>query len=400
MPTPTKRPPRARESIGFFGGGLALGALGWVFLSAPDTAFEATAHEPELSRFTYWKDIRPLLGEHCAGCHVGNSPAPVNLMRYTEVLPWANAIARQVLTRQMPPWLPEDGVGDLAHARTLDERETNLLVDWAIGLAPEGRPPEEGAAALTDAGSGSRAAFADDLPATRLRLEAPVEIGEMESEAALCRPLVRSEGVGTAASGFELLPGDAWPILRRARVLIGNGCETAVPLFTWVPGQGRRTRPDGVVDLLPTGSGLFLELRYRKSFDTEGLGYVDAPEIVVFPPDRAGGAVVETVALEPGDSRLPGAALLAVLPPDGLVLGDEGFAVQAVSADGEVEPLLRITRFDEDWAEKYAFRAPIRLDADISIRVSHPGALVDLIRPGGAAATGASSPSGPRPEVP
>ena len=48
-------------------------------------------------------------------------------MRYLEALPWANSIARQVLERRMPPWLPDDGAGDFAHARTLDERETDLL---------------------------------------------------------------------------------------------------------------------------------------------------------------------------------------------------------------------------------------------------------------------------------
>ena len=74
------------------------------------------------------------------------------------------------------------------------------------------------------------------------------------------------------------------------------------------------------------------------------------------------------------------ATLLSVLPPEGLDPGPDGFAVEAVGTDGAVTPLLRIRRFDADWAEKFAFREPVRLAAGAAIRVSHPGAIVDLVR--------------------
>ena len=124
------------------------GGIAAVLLAVPGWFGTAAAHEPELSRYTYWRDIRPVIEQHCASCHSGSGPAPVNLMRYLEALPWANSIARQVLERRMPPWLPDDGTGEFAHGRTLDERETDLLVDWAIGLAP-GRPSAGGGAGGT-----------------------------------------------------------------------------------------------------------------------------------------------------------------------------------------------------------------------------------------------------------
>lgn len=331
----------------------------------------AAAHEPELSRYTYWQDIRPVLERQCSSCHSGTGPAPVNLMRYLEALPWANSIARQVLERRMPPWLPDDGAGDFAHARSLDERETDMLVDWAIGLAPEGRAPVDGSAAPR---------VASDLPAPRLTLVEPVLIGEMESEAAACMALVRGHGVGEAAAGFALVPGEAVSILRRAVLHAGEDCASGAPIFTWVVGQGPRMRPEGAFDRLPAQAGLFLQLTYRKGFDTEGLAFEDNPQVVVFVPESGGGQAVEMLAVEPGSTPVGPARLLSVLPPEGLDPGPDGFAVETVAADGEVTPLLRIRRFDSDWAEKFSFREPVFLAEGAAIRVSHPGAILDLIR--------------------
>ncbi len=371
-----------RSQIVGLGGAAVLG-LGIGALLEP--VGPAVAHEPELSRYTYWDEIRPLMERHCASCHAGGGPAPVNLMRYADAIPWANSIARQVLERRMPPWLPDDGIGDFAHARTLDEQETNMLVDWAIGLAPEGSPPE---AAPPDA-----APDGDPLPPARLTPASPIRIGEEASEASVCAELVRGEGVGAAAGGFALVSGagGAKAIRRRATLFVGNGCDGGVPVFTWVVGQGPRVRPGGAHDALPTGAGLFLAVDYRKGFDTDGYAFEDDLEIAVYP--AGGGSSIETVALEPGSSELGSATLLAILPPlDRAAFsgpGDEVFAVEAVGADGAVTELLRIRRPDPDWTERFVLAEPLRLEAGASVRVSHPGAIVDLVRPaeavGGAA---------------
>ena len=384
--------------VGVFAGGLVVGLVGGL-LGGHGFPRAAAGHEPELSRYTYWGEVRPLLERECASCHSGEGPAPVNLMRYADALPWANSIAREILERRMPPWLPEDGAGALAHARTLDERETDLLVDWAIGLAPEGRPPgdagergsEEGADEA--AGRAVRAGSAAAPPVGKLRAESPVVVGAEISEAERCVPLLREGAVAENAAGFSFDPGGAAPILRRA-VLLRGGCEEGVPVFTWVVGQGVRRRPPGVHDPLPPDEPLHLRLRYRKGFDTEGLSFRHRPEVTVHAAPPAPGAPVETVALEAGNTRLDG-VLLAVFPPEDLGVGSAtdsapggpAFTVDAVGPAGEVTTLLRIRRFDRDWAEKFFFREPVRLAPGVVVRASHAGAFLDLARPGAAAAS-------------
>ena len=174
------------------------------------------------------------------------------------------------------------------------------------------------------------------------------------------------------------MPGEAVSILRRAVLYTGDDCAGGAPIFTWVVGQGPRLRPEGFVDRLP--GSLFLQLTYRKGFDTEGLSFEDDPQVVVFAPDSDGGRAVEMLAVEPGSTPVGPATLLSVLPPEGLDPGPDGFAVEAVGSDGTVTPLLHIRRFDSDWAEKFAFREPVQLAAGAAIRVSHPGAILDLVR--------------------
>ncbi len=335
---------------------------------------DARAHEPELSRYAYHREIRPLLERHCASCHAGVGPAPVNLMRYAEAVSWAGAIARQTLHRRMPPWLPEDGVGDLAHARTLDDRETDMLVDWAIGLAPEGpRPDSEWRAPDMSPPSPD---------AIRAVTAAPIRISEEISELEACAPLALAPGAElSGAGGFALRPGEAVSILRRAALYRGS-CE-GEPVFTWVVGQGARLRPPGTFDPLDPEGELFLSLAYRKGFETEGLAFADRPEVDILPAPADADSPIAILKAE-GKVLRPGAGmLLAILPPGET---DSVFSAELAAPDGSARALLRIRRTDPDWLEKYAFRAPIRIGPDSEIRFSHPGAFVDVVREEGESA--------------
>ena len=80
---------------------LAVGAL---WLAAPS----ATAAQREV---TFTKDIAPILQRSCQTCHRPNSVAPMSLIAYDEVRPFARAIKQQTSLRQMPPWYMEKSVG-------------------------------------------------------------------------------------------------------------------------------------------------------------------------------------------------------------------------------------------------------------------------------------------------
>src|SRR5207244_12996521 len=79
---------------------LRVSVLALIVLSLFVMAAEAAA-PPQV---TFSKDVAPILQVKCQECHQPNSIAPMSLISYQEVRPWAKSIRERVITRQMPPW--------------------------------------------------------------------------------------------------------------------------------------------------------------------------------------------------------------------------------------------------------------------------------------------------------
>src|SRR5262249_40232599 len=92
--------------------------------------------------------ILPILQRSCQECHRPNSIAPMSLMTYEEVRPWAKAIKYRtgLGTRMgvMPPWYVEKNVGirDYKNDISLSPQEVATLAAWADKGAPQGNPAD------------------------------------------------------------------------------------------------------------------------------------------------------------------------------------------------------------------------------------------------------------------
>jgi hypothetical protein len=60
---------------------------------------------------TFTKDIAPIFQNKCESCHRVDSVAPMSLITYEEVRPWARSIRDRVASRNMPPWHIDPTVG-------------------------------------------------------------------------------------------------------------------------------------------------------------------------------------------------------------------------------------------------------------------------------------------------
>jgi len=87
---------------------------------------------------TWAQDVAPLVSKNCSGCHVAGGIAPFALTTYEEALPMAPAMAADVTSRKMPPWMPGPDTPALQHARVLTDAEIATFVQWAANGAPEG----------------------------------------------------------------------------------------------------------------------------------------------------------------------------------------------------------------------------------------------------------------------
>ena len=87
---------------------------------------------------TFNKDVAPIIFSNCVTCHRPNQVAPMSLMSYKEVRPWARAIKDKVVRRQMPPWYADGRFGEFRNDRRLSAEQISTLVAWSDGGAPEG----------------------------------------------------------------------------------------------------------------------------------------------------------------------------------------------------------------------------------------------------------------------
>ena len=125
---------------------LALFALmGGAAFFMPVPVAGQTATEP---RVTFSKDIAPILQRSCQNCHRPNSLAPMSLLTYEEVRPFAAAIKRRTGIRSkqgtMPPWYIEKGIGiqNYKNDISLSDEEIAKIAWWADNGAPRGNPAE------------------------------------------------------------------------------------------------------------------------------------------------------------------------------------------------------------------------------------------------------------------
>ena len=71
----------------------------------------ALAQGGDTGNVTFHKDVEPILQRSCQSCHRQGAMAPMSLLSYEEVRPWARSIKRYVETREMPPWYVDRRIG-------------------------------------------------------------------------------------------------------------------------------------------------------------------------------------------------------------------------------------------------------------------------------------------------
>jgi hypothetical protein len=122
-----------------FGVAVALAAPG---LAAAQTA-AATKAAPA-KQVTFSKDVAPIVQAKCQECHQPNSIAPMSLITYQDVRPWARSIKERVAARQMPPWHIDRSVGvqKFKNDISLTDEQLATIVAWVDGGALQGDPKD------------------------------------------------------------------------------------------------------------------------------------------------------------------------------------------------------------------------------------------------------------------
>src|SRR6267142_2799063 len=86
------------------------------------------------------KDVAPIFQAKCQECHQPGSIAPMSLITFQDVRPWARSIKERVASRQMPPWHIDRSIGvqKFKNDMSLTDEQVDTIIAWVDGGALQG----------------------------------------------------------------------------------------------------------------------------------------------------------------------------------------------------------------------------------------------------------------------
>ncbi|MBV9761141.1 MAG: thiol-disulfide isomerase [Acidobacteriaceae bacterium] len=349
---------------------------------------------------TFYKDVLPILQQHCQTCHRAGEMAPMPLETFAQTRPFAAAIANATARRTMPPWFADPCCGRFSNDPSLASEQIELLRAWADARAPAGEsrdaPPPvhwtqgwniDKPDAVFQMPRPKAIPPSGDVPyqyiilPTHFKEDRWVRMSEI-------RPSNRM--VVHHAVAYIRDPGSEW--LRGAPVGVPFSADdlttpklrrdamwtTSDILLVYAPGSLPDQWPDGFAKLVPAGADIVLQMHYT----THGHSTEDRTSVgLVFSTTPVSKRVLtlqltnDRFLIPPGDpdhrvevhGSLPNDALLLSFFPH-MHLRGKSFEYDILEPHGRVKALLRIPHYDFFWQLSYRLAAPIALKAGTVLR--------------------------------
>ena len=373
---------------------ISAGFLVWAFLPAQPVPKPVP---------TFYKDVLPILEQHCQACHRPQQIAPMSLVTYEQARQWSDQIRDAVQSRKMPPWFADPCCGHFSDDPSLNQAQISTIVAWADARAPAGDPK--------DAPPPPHWTEGWNIPQPDLVLQMPKPVaipahGDIEYtyeivptnfkedrwvQMSEVRPSSRAH-VHHAVL-YIRPPDSTW--LKAAPVGVpftasSLGDEhlrheahstTSDMLLVYAPGSSPDHWPDGMAKFIPAHSDLVFQMHYtangKAASDQTSVGMVfarQAPsqrvitlqlandhDTIPIPPN-ADNYRVEVHGTLPND-----ATLLSFFPH--MHLRGKRFEYDIVRPDKTVETLLRVN-YDFYWQLSYRLAEPRLLKAGTELRAT------------------------------
>jgi hypothetical protein len=114
--------------------------LAWLGAASTVTMRAAPQTSPATGSPTFTADVAPIMYAKCVSCHRPGEVAPMSLITFKDVRPWAGSIREKVASRVMPPWHADRQYGTFRNEQSLSPAEIDTIVKWVNAGAPEGDP--------------------------------------------------------------------------------------------------------------------------------------------------------------------------------------------------------------------------------------------------------------------
>jgi hypothetical protein len=369
--------------------------LAVVFLYQSSTS----ASDKASSSVTFSRDVASILHKNCASCHRAGEIAPMSLVTFKEVRPWAKSIREVVAERRMPPWLADPHYGEFANDRRLSQKDIDTIVAWVDGGAKEGDAkdlppapkfqPEGWKRGIPDAvfpmtveasvPADGVVAYRHFAVPTNFTEDKYVQFAEIKrGDPAVVHHVivsVREPGQGPLPAAGEINLGERANREGEARTAQrpqgqgGRGNAQDGMLVGWAPGMSPLSLRDGQAKLIKKGSVLIFQMHYTtngqasKDRTSVGLYFAKAP---VEKRVITTGAVARNLVIPPGEPNYESKSSFTFSEDSHIVsfmphmhVRGKDFQYKLVYPDGTSKILLSVPRYDFNWQLVYFMKEPV-----------------------------------------
>ncbi len=340
----------------------------------------SSASDKRTAVTTFSKDVAPIFYKNCMSCHRQGEIAPMSLVTYKEVRPWAKSIREKVLTRTMPPWHADPGVGHWANDRRMSQEEIDTIVRWVDQGAKEGNSKEMPAPPKLN--SGWQIGEPDMIFHMPAEFTIPAE-GEVAYQYFRVPTNFKEDRyvqamearAGNLSVVHHIVIYVREPGFKRSKKLdLGEGLLGALS-----PGQTPFVAQPGTAKLIKAGSELIFQLHYtpngKEAKDRSYIGLIFAKQ----PVEKV---ITTTAAFEIRFAIPPGAPnhevkasyefeqdsqIVSFMPH--MHLRGKDITYKATYPDGRSETLLHIPRYDFGWQVYYYPKRPIEIPKGTKMEV-------------------------------
>ena len=370
---------------------------------------------------TFSADVAPILYARCVTCHRPGEVAPMSLITYKDVRPWASSIREKVMSRVMPPWHADRQYGTFRNEQSLTQNEIDTIAKWASAGAPEGDPSRM--PALPKFPDGWQIGTPDvvlemptayEIPAkgeieyqyfsvpTNFTEDRWMQAGEVragdrahvhhiivyvQDPNASARPSVMTNRPITSVASAPLVapaaarPAVAQQVAPRAAAARSPVARTGDQmLVNWAVGEDAPVFLPGMAKRIPKGSTLVFQVHYTTNgtpgTDRSRIGLIFAKE----PPAREvrTGMITNPLFAIPAGASNHEVAAEGTFTDDVSVwslhphmhLRGKDMTITATWPDGRSEVVLRVPKFDFGWQTDYWLAKPLALPKGAKLSVT------------------------------
>jgi Copper type II ascorbate-dependent monooxygenase, C-terminal domain len=351
----------------------------------------ASEHMPE-----FYKDVLPILQDHCQSCHRAGEIGPMPLLTYEQARPYAAAIREALQTHKMPPWGATSAAVKFSNDPSLSDHDRQIVLNWAANKAPAGNPADAPAAKVFNEGWNiGKPDMTFEMPqpyqvpaagtVDYTYIVMPMNFAENKwIQAAEVRPSARavvhhviayirapgSPWLAEAKPGIPYTPSEPFDQLKQPK---GWGAFLAA----YVPGGTPMRLELNQGKQIKAGSDLVFEIHYTPN----GKAVKDQTKVgISFAKQRPEEQVLTIAAgngdfvIPPGNPNYPvtaerpfyGQAKIISFQPHMHVRG-KSMRYDLVKADGTHTTLVDVPRYDFHWQQTYSAAQPVNVEAGTKI---------------------------------